>query len=171
MAGRSGRVVVGVSGSLGSLAALRRAVTEARSRGRSLVAVLVWTPPGGEVGYRQAPCPALARAWADAAKGRLRTAFSETFGGYPPDVPVEPLVVRCDSVGRALCEIAGRPEDLLVVGAGKRGPLARLHHGHVARHVLGHARCPVLAVPWTSPFEADERALRRLHRIGSPGVV
>jgi hypothetical protein len=33
------------------------------------------------------------------------------------------------------------------VGTGRRGPLARLGHGHVTRYCLGHARCPVLAVP------------------------
>ncbi|MEY9840998.1 universal stress protein [Streptacidiphilus sp. EB103A] len=171
MAGTTGRVVVGVSGSLGNLAALRRAVAEARQRSLGLVAVHVWAPPGGEVGYRNAPCPELAKVWEGAAEGRLHTAFAEAFGGYPADLDVRPLVVRCESVGRALCEIAGRPEDLLVLGAGRRGTLARLHHGHVARHVLAHARCPVLAVPWISPFAAQQRELRQLHHIGPAGAA
>jgi hypothetical protein len=40
------RVVVGVSGSLGSLTALCRAAAEARLRGASLWPVLAWEPPG-----------------------------------------------------------------------------------------------------------------------------
>ncbi|MER7188143.1 universal stress protein, partial [Streptomyces hyaluromycini] len=41
----SGRVVVGVSGSLGSVTALRRAVAEARRRQAELWPVLAWEPP------------------------------------------------------------------------------------------------------------------------------
>jgi nucleotide-binding universal stress UspA family protein len=161
-----GRVVVGVSGSLGSLAALRCAVEQARCMKRGLVAVLAWIPPGGEVNYRSAPCPPLAKVWEECACGRLRTAFEEALGGYPADLRVRPVVVRGD-VGPALCEVADRPDDLLVVGAGRRGHLTRLVHGHVGRYVLAHAGCPVLAVPWSSPFEAESRALRSLGRTGS----
>jgi hypothetical protein len=39
------------------------------------------------------------------------------------------------------------PDDLLVVGAGRRGALARLVSGKVSRYCLAHAECPVLAVP------------------------
>ncbi|MEV7930664.1 universal stress protein, partial [Kitasatospora sp. NPDC088779] len=67
-----GRVVVGVSGSLGSLAALHRGVAEARSRGAELVPVLAWEPPGGEFGYRRSPCPPLLAAVREAAEQRLR---------------------------------------------------------------------------------------------------
>lgn len=45
-------------------------------------------------------------------------------------------------VGMACC-----PGDLLVVGAGRRGALARIVSGKVSRYCLAHARCPVLAVP------------------------
>lgn len=41
------RVVVGVSGSLGSVTALSRAAAEARRREAELWPVLVWEPPGG----------------------------------------------------------------------------------------------------------------------------
>lgn len=53
------RVVVGLSGSLGSLTALHRAAAEARRTGAVLVAVLAWEPPGGEFAYRRSPCPPL----------------------------------------------------------------------------------------------------------------
>jgi hypothetical protein len=38
-------------------------------------------------------------------------------------------------------------EDLLVIGAGRRGRWARLVSGRVARYCLRHAECPVLAMP------------------------
>ncbi|MEV7992236.1 hypothetical protein AB0O67_10035 [Streptomyces sp. NPDC086077] len=43
------RVVVGVSGSLGSLTALGRATQEARCRGAELWPVPAWEPPGGQL--------------------------------------------------------------------------------------------------------------------------
>lgn len=161
VAENQGRVVVGVSGSLGSLAALRRAAAEARSSGRVLLAVLAWTPPGGETGYRRAPCPQLAKVWEDGAVQTLCTAFEEGLGGRPSDLRLQPLVVRAEA-GRVLCELADRPDDLLVVGAGRRGALARLSHAGVSRHVLAHAGCPVLAVPPVELPKGVERALRRL---------
>ena len=141
-----GRVVVGVSGSLGSLAALRRAVDEARRSRRLLLPVLAWTPPGGEAGYRRVPCPQLTKVWEDNAVERLCTAFEEGLGGRPTDLAVQPMVVRAEA-GYSLCDIADRPADLLVVGTGRRGPLARLIHAGVSRYVLAHAGCTVLAVP------------------------
>src|SRR5262245_12201681 len=37
--------------------------------------------------------------------------------------------------------------DLLVVGAGRRGRMARIWHGRVSRYCLAHALCPVITVP------------------------
>lgn len=161
VAENEGRVVVGVSGSLGSLAALRRAASEARRSERLLLAVLAWTPPGGEAGYRRAPCAQLLKVWEENAVKALCTAFEEGIGGRPTDLLLQPLVVRAEA-GYSLCEIADRPDDLLVVGAGRRGALARFTHAGVSRYVLGHARCPVLAVPPVELPRGAERALRRL---------
>jgi len=156
-----GRIVVGVSGSLGSLAALRRAVDEARRSQRLLLPVLAWTPPGGEGSYRRAPCPQLAKVWEDNAVEQLCTAFEEGLGGRPTDLPVQPMVVRAEA-GYTLCEIADRPSDLLVVGTGRRGALTRLAHAGVSRYVMAHAACPVLAVPPPEPPRGMGRALRHL---------
>ncbi|WP_225447760.1 universal stress protein [Streptacidiphilus sp. P02-A3a] len=161
MAELPGRVVVGVSGSLGSLAALRRAVDEARRSQRLLLPLLAWTPPGGEGSYRRAPCPQLAKVWEDTAVERLLTAFEEGLGGRPTDLPVQPMVVRAEA-GYALCDVADRPADLLVVGTGRRGALTRLAHAGVSRYVLAHAVCPVLAVPPPRLPHGAARALRRL---------
>ncbi|WP_084701533.1 universal stress protein [Streptacidiphilus anmyonensis] len=158
----SGRVVVGVSGTPTSLQALRTAVAEARSTGSSLVAVLAWTPVGGEISYRRAPCPPLLRLWEDEAAWRLRNSFDEALGGVPQDVPVELVTVRGEA-GAALVDVADQADDLLVVGAGPRGARARLFHGATTRYCVGHAACRVLSVPAPELLAALPRALP--HRV------
>ncbi|GAA2807701.1 hypothetical protein GCM10010441_35560 [Kitasatospora paracochleata] len=149
------RIVVGVSGSAGNLAALRRAVQEARLRNAVLVPVIAWTPVGGESTYRAAPVPRLAQLWAQAAQDRLDAAFARAFGGYPADVRVEP-VVRRGETGPVLARLANRPGDLLVVGAGRRTPLRTLlQRGSVSRYCLAHAVCTVVAVPPTASVDTD----------------
>jgi hypothetical protein len=58
---------------------------------------------------------------------------------------VRPLLERSEA-GWVLVSIASSG-DLLVVGAGHRGALARVVCGKVSRYCVAHARCPVLAVP------------------------
>ncbi|MFC9330173.1 universal stress protein [Kitasatospora sp. NPDC057015] len=156
---RPGRIVVGVSGSLGSLAALHRAVAEARGTGAELLAVLAWTPPGGEHGYRLAPCPPLLATWEETAAGRLREALDEAFGGAPAGVRLCAQVIRGDG-GAALVHTADRPGDLLVVGAGGGSLLRRGLRPSVTAHCVRHASCPVLAVPRPSLH----RELEAFHR-------
>ncbi|GJF33869.1 hypothetical protein KNE206_65690 [Kitasatospora sp. NE20-6] len=152
------RVMAGVSGSLGSLAALHRAVAEARRIDAEVVAVLVWEPPGGEFGYRRSPCPPLLDAVREAADERLRTALDEAFGGADPGVPLRALTVRGEP-GTALVRTAHRPEDLLVVGAGG-GWLHRGLRPSAAAYCVRHATCPVLAVP-VPALQRDLETLRR----------
>ncbi|MEU1120464.1 MULTISPECIES: universal stress protein [unclassified Streptomyces] len=160
-AGRSsaggGRVVVGVSGSPASLAALRAAAEQARRGGRVLVAVLAWEPPEGEALYLRHPDPGWARHWWDEARARLDRAFDAAFGGAPPGVTVERRVVR-SRPGAALCEVASHPDDLLVLGAraGRRGV------GQTQRHVRTHAPCAILTVPAPRPPRGFRRTLRRM---------
>ena len=140
------RVIAGVSGSLRSLGALRAGVAEARSTGAALLAVLAWVPAGGELAYLRAPCPLLLRLWEHAAHERMHGAFDAAFGGMPTGVTVRTMVVRAKP-GPLLVELADRPDDLLVVGYGRRSRLSCTVHGAVTRYCLVHARCPVLAVP------------------------
>ncbi|MFI8852044.1 universal stress protein [Streptomyces sp. NPDC053499] len=143
---RQGRLVVGVSGSLASLAALQAAAREARCLGRPLLAVLAWQPPDGEAGRMLRPDRIWAENWRREARARLDRAFDEAFGGDPPGVAaVERRLVR-DRPWRALCATADRPDDRLVIGvrAARRGLFAA---GGTTRRVLTHARCPVLTVP------------------------
>src|SRR5947209_2642901 len=57
------RVIVGVDGSMGSLQALRHAVSQARLHDAPLAAVIGFTPPGGEFMDRKVPNPELRRWW------------------------------------------------------------------------------------------------------------
>ena len=64
------RVIVGASGSTGSLQALRLAEELARAHDAILIAVLAWVPPGGELADRRAPCGYLRRVWQEDADQR-----------------------------------------------------------------------------------------------------
>ena len=141
-----GRVIVGVDGSPGSLEALRFAVGQARLLETTLIPVLAWIPPGGDVAARRVPAPAYTRMLRQDAELRLLRAFDEGLGGLPPDLRVEPWVIR-GGAGPALVETADRANDLLVVGSGRRGWLRHALRASTARYCLAHAACPVLAVP------------------------
>jgi nucleotide-binding universal stress UspA family protein len=155
------RVVVGVSGSLGSLQALRRAADEARAREATLVAVIAWIPPGGDFAERSHPSPYLRQIWRDAAKQRLADAFDAGLGGLPDDVAVLARIDRGEP-GPVLVDVAGSPDDLLVIGTGRRSPVGRALRKSIGRYCLAHAKCPVLAVP-PSPL-MDELGNGRLKR-------
>ncbi|MGF1431570.1 universal stress protein [Kitasatospora sp. LaBMicrA B282] len=128
------RVIVGVSGSLGSLAALHRGAEEARRTGAELVAVLVWAPQGALLG-----------ACREAAVERLGGAMAEAFPLGLADVPLQGLAVRGEA-GAALVALADGPDDVLIVGCGERHWWRRGHLS-VSGYCVRHAGCPVLTVP------------------------
>ena len=152
------RVIVGVSGSPGSLRALRYAADLARGGDVPLLAVLAWVPPGGDLAERRTPSPYLRAIWQDAASQRLRDALESAWGGVPADLLVQRIVARGDT-GRVLVDVADATDDLLVVGAGAHGALSRPWHGKVTRYCIAHGSCPVLAVP-PSPLPKRARGLR-----------
>jgi nucleotide-binding universal stress UspA family protein len=154
------RVVVGVSGSLGSTTALARAAVEARRRGAELWPVLAWEPPEGDLAGRRFPASrAMVPQWEQLARERLVGALREVFGGTGTGLPGQALVVR-GAPGRALVRIADREDDVLVIGAGRRGRLHRALWPSVSRYCLAHAGCPVLAVP-PSPLESTLASVHR----------
>jgi nucleotide-binding universal stress UspA family protein len=140
------RVIVGASGSPGSLQALRFAEELARAHDATLIPVLAWVPPGGDLADRRAPCGYLRRVWAEDAGQRLRDTLCAVWGEIPAGLSVRPVAERGEA-GPVLVDIACCPGDLLVVGAGRRGALARVISGRVSRYCLARAWCPVLAVP------------------------
>jgi nucleotide-binding universal stress UspA family protein len=152
----AGRLVVGASGSPGSLCALRYALSLARRLDVPLVAALAWVPPAGDLADRRFPVPDLRRVWADAARKQLTEALDAACGGVPAGMDITLLVIR-GQPGPALVSVADCDGDVLVVGAGRRGVLSRILHGQVSRYCLSHARCPVLAIP--HPATARELGL------------
>jgi nucleotide-binding universal stress UspA family protein len=140
------RVIVGASGSPASLRALRYAQHLARDYDATVVPVLAWLPPGGDLADRRTPDEELRRLWAHDAHQRPQDTLNLAWGTPPAGLPVRPLVRR-GQPGPVLAGAACRPGDLLVVGAGRRGALARTAGGRVSRYCLAHARCPVLALP------------------------
>ena len=158
------RIVVGIDGSLGSLQALRYATDEARRRDVPLLPVIAWVPPGGDLAERRHSSPYLRKIWRDAAWERLTAAFDDGLGGIPADLRVEPHVERGET-GPVLVDVANQPEDLIVVGTGRRGALGRLLRRSVARYCVAHAKCPVLAVP---PSQADGRDGPRAALLAAP---
>ncbi|WP_377271769.1 universal stress protein [Peterkaempfera sp. SMS 1(5)a] len=153
------RIVVGVSGSLGSIAALHHAVERARCTGAEVLAVLAWEPPGGEYGYRRAPCPSLLDTCRQLAEERLRTAVETAFACCPADVRLSTLVVR-GRPDEVLVRTADREDDLLVVGRGPRSLLRRVVHRPVVAPCIARASCPVLVVP-QPPLLRDLEAVHR----------
>ena len=156
------RIIVGVHGSLGSLQALRHAADEARQRDVPLLPVIAWIPPGGDVAERRHSSPYLRKIWRDAAWERLKGAFDDGLGGMPADLRVEPHVERGEA-GPVLVDMASQPDDLLVIGTGRRGRVGRLFHGSVGRYCLAHAKCPVLAVPPSALMEEMSHGLHAWH--------
>lgn len=140
------RLVVGTSGSPGSLQALRYAEALASACDAVLIPVIAWEPPGGDRGDRIQPSGDLRQACRDLAWRQLRDALIAVWGEIPGDPRVQPHLAR-GPAGRVLVDLASRPGDVLVVGAGRRGTLARMACSGVSRYCLAHARCPVLAIP------------------------
>lgn len=139
------RIIAGVSGSPRGLPALRYAADLAHAHGGALFPVHAWTPSALEVTGHHYPAALLAE-WEDAAWQRLWSALDAAFGGFQPGLRVQPAIAL-GNPGRILVQAAARADDLLVIGAGRRGPARRRGHGTVSRYCLAHASCPVIAVP------------------------
>jgi nucleotide-binding universal stress UspA family protein len=140
------RVIVGVSGTPGSLPALRYAEQDARRDEALLIAVHAWVPPGGDIAERRCPSAHLRQVWQEAARKRLHEALEAAWGCLPVGLQIQCVVARGET-GPALVDEASSADDLLVLGAGRRGRLARIGHGGITRYCVAHAVCPVLTVP------------------------
>lgn len=141
-----GRLIVGTSGSPGSLQALRYGEALARAHGAVLIPALAWELPGGDYAERVQPSGELRQEWHNLACRRLREALIAVWGEVPDDPLVQPHVER-GPAGWVLVSLACRPGDVLVIGAGRRGALVRMAFSKVSRYCLAHAQCPVLAIP------------------------
>jgi nucleotide-binding universal stress UspA family protein len=124
---RAHRVVVGVDGSPNSLAALGRAITQARLRDAELDVVRVIPEDAGE--------PAAA-----AARAALRE-FIARIGPGGPDVPVRLRVERGKPAAVLLVVSAGA--ELLVIGARSHSAHGNMFGGDTVPRCLDYAQCHV----------------------------
>jgi len=155
---RTGRVIVGVDGSLGSLAALRRAVAEARQCGAQLCAVRVASQAISWIG-------ALGDDDLAVLHRQIEDAFQDALGEVPSDLERRSLAI-VGAAGPALASFADREDDLLVVGASERRRLRRRWHRSVSGYCVRHANCPVLSVPLPEFARTMRRVRLPRHRVG-----
>ena len=85
-----GRLIVGTSGSPGSLQALRYAEVLAHTHGAALIPVLAWQPPGGDRDELIPASAELRRTCRELARQQLRDALLAVWGEVPGDPRVQP---------------------------------------------------------------------------------
>ena len=143
-----GKIVVGVDGSAGSLAALHWAVQEARLRGVAVHAVMVWQHPqfyGGPDGWVVGMDPSgdTGQVLAAAANAEVARFGEEAVQGTDVEIVCEAIEGH---PAEALVLMA-KDAAALVVGSRGRGGFVGALLGSVSQHVVAHARCPVVLIP------------------------
>ncbi|MDT7575487.1 MAG: hypothetical protein QOH17_1820 [Pseudonocardiales bacterium] len=142
-------VVVGVSPTTGSPAALRWAAEEARMRSLPLHAVMAWRNPRPPVatGTRPPMTGAL-------RGGELAAEAEQTLRGFVEDALGTGSDVECSVVrGTAVNALVTTAKDatLLVIGEPRAGAMNRVRTSLVAPQVVVKARCPVVVMPPAVP--------------------
>ena len=140
------RIIIGTSGTPGSLQALRHAAGIARrTTPRSFPCWPGCRPAATSLTavIRQGSC---ARSGGTRPGSGCGNRSRWPGAGSPAGRPAEPKVLRGDP-GEVLVAAACEPGDLLVVGAGRRGAVRHLVSSWVSRYCLVEAACPVVAVP------------------------
>lgn len=131
--------VVGVDGSEHSAAAVDVAFEEAALRGAELRALFVWQPGMLRVFDEHGPQQECRRMLSEIVAGR-RARYPEVDLRHELVVG-HPVQVLTEASAHALG---------LVVGTRGRGGFTGMLLGSVSQGVLHHARCPVIAVPYTA---------------------
>lgn len=137
-----GPVVVGVDGTESSRAALAFALEEAAIRDVRVIALLAWT--FGTTLHDAGPADTYEQL-ESAAEQQLAARVAEALADLGNAPVVEQRVVHGDS-GTALVEAADGAA-VLVVGSGRKGPLARAVLGSTSEFCVRHSPVPVLVVP------------------------
>jgi nucleotide-binding universal stress UspA family protein len=139
----AGRIVVGVDGSMGSMAALRWAVAEAGRKHATVEAVSAWsfpviaaTPFVAATGFSWADLKETAQEAVDGAISQL---------GPHPEVTITTKVVEGRPAHVLLDEAAGA--ELLVVGTRGLGGAAELFLGSTSHACAHRSPVPVVIVP------------------------
>jgi nucleotide-binding universal stress UspA family protein len=141
----SGRIVVGVDGSVHSQEALRWAIGQARLTGQPVEAVTSWSIP---VDYGIGGAGAIsAYDWEGAATDTLKDTVAHVV--EPPDADRVSQRVVMGHPARVLLD-AAEDAALLVVGSRGRGGFTGMLLGSVSQHVVARAACPVVVVRGTA---------------------
>ena len=143
------RIVVGVDGSAGALAALRWGLDEARQRRADLEVVTSGHAPYlaeasgyGLIYLSPAELIAEARVVQDQALDQLAP---EVAAARAAGCRIDSRLLEGPPGPALVTESKGA--EMLVVGRRGHGPLTRLLLGSVSRHVTTHATCPVVVIP------------------------
>jgi nucleotide-binding universal stress UspA family protein len=142
----SGRIVVGVDGSEGSLTALRWALGEARLRGAGVDAIHSWHYP--YAAYTEVTGMAAGvvdRAELEKVGQEVLQKTVEAVADEAEGVPVNAVLVQGGAAASLLHAAVGA--DLLVVGTRGHGGFTGLLLGSVSQAAVHHAPCPVVVVP------------------------
>lgn len=145
-------IVVGVSPTSGSPAALKFGAEEARLRAVPLRAVMAWRPqrpPAATGGRPPAGSTETAEERSTRAEQSLREFVRTALGD---DADVDCSVVRGSAVN-ALVSVA-RDAAMLVIGEARAGAMSRVRTSLVAPQVVLKAVCPVVVMPAAVPTSA-----------------
>ncbi|NLO27948.1 MAG: universal stress protein [Actinobacteria bacterium] len=138
-----GTIVVGVDGSEGAEIALGFALEEAALRGSKLRLVSAWEIPPSVL----ASVVASKEFYEEFRENALRVAEAAAAIVEAHEPPVEhEEVVDEGHAGKVLLENAVDAE-LLVVGRRGQGTIREMLLGSISRHVVAHAKCPLVIVP------------------------
>ena len=139
-------IVVGLDDSNPSRAALKWAADQARLSGSTLRAVYVSDWP---TGVRADGRPLLVEDLVLVQDGELERAQREAITEIYREIAPEDnwsLEFARGKAGKVLVDLSRRSR-LLVVGTGEHVGLGRIMLGSTSHYCLGHASCPVVAVP------------------------
>jgi nucleotide-binding universal stress UspA family protein len=136
-------IVVGVSGSLPSGAALSWAAEEARLRKARLHVVRVWDPAPHAAPYAAVGATPTSEEKQTAARDGLAAVMRTEFGPASPDSVTAELA---EGVPERVLVDRSADADLLVLGVTAPAWLAGRSAGPVVRACLARARCPVVII-------------------------
>lgn len=137
------KIVVGVDGSPGSIAALKWAHAEAKLRAVPLEAVSVWQYPMMTTIPAFGALPEVADLSTQTEQSLLAI-LEEAGVASTPEVPVSVCVA--EGAAASALTTAAAEADLLVVGSRGHGGFAGLLLGSVSHQCTMHAKCPVVVV-------------------------
>jgi universal stress protein A len=91
-------------------------------------------------------------------RGRAHVALERLAAQLPPALS-RVIIVRFGNPALEITALAHRiGADIIVMGTHGRSMMARLFQGSIAEKVIGHAPCPVLALPPDTVAEAPDAA-------------